>query len=61
MNVNNHIDMKNHKLINLDDANASNDAVNKRQLNAVETQVTSQVTTVNKSQKIRLTSQLLID
>ena len=41
MNVNNHIDMKNHKIINLDDANVKNDAINKGQLDAVETQVTT--------------------
>ena len=41
------INMKNKKIVNLGDGTANDDAVNKAQLNAVETQVKSQVTTVN--------------
>ena len=39
--------MKDKKIVNLGDGTANSDAVNKSQLDAVETQVKSQVTTVN--------------
>ena len=48
LDVNGQIDMKGKKIVNLADGTANGDAVNKSQLDAVETQVTSQVTTVNK-------------
>ena len=47
MSVDNHIDMKNHKIINLDDAKVKNDAINKGQLDAVETQFELKFATVN--------------
>ena len=47
LDVNGQIDMKGNKIIGVSNGTANSDAVNKAQLDAVETQVTSQVTTVN--------------
>ena len=47
LDVNGQIDIKSKKIVKLADGTANGDTVNKAQLNAVETQVTSQVTTVN--------------
>ena len=47
MSVDNHIDMKNHKIINLDDGGVSGDVINKRQLDAVQNQVDTINTNVN--------------
>ena len=41
LDVNGQIDMKDHKIIGVADGAADDDAVNKSQLNAVETQVTT--------------------
>ena len=47
LDVNNQIDMKSKKIIGVGDGITKSDAVNKGQLEGVETQVTSQITTVN--------------
>ena len=47
LDVNNQIDMKSKKIIGVGNGTANSDAVNKAQLDSVETQVKSQITTVN--------------
>ena len=47
LDVNGQIDIKGNKIIGVGNGTANSDAVNKSQLDAVETQVKSQVTTVN--------------
>ena len=47
LDVNGQTDMKGNKIIGVGNGTANSDAVNKSQLDAVETQVKSQVTTVN--------------
>ena len=47
LDVNNQIDMKNKKIVNLADGTVNNDAVNKAQLISMQASLVSQITTLN--------------
>ena len=47
LDVNNQIDMKSKKIVNLADGTVNNDAVNKAQLISIQTLLISQINTLN--------------